>query len=162
LHCFFVAFRKFLSWHEKGFSNPPTNQGCQIFVCRKSQFWYILEGLVLENVVYLCICIFCGRLVYFVVIWYILWSFGIFLSYIFGIFCCNLVSYGHLVYFVTIWYILWSFSIFCDHLVYFVTIWYGLWSFGIFLGHLVYFVTIWYGLWSFGIFLGHLVFFVVI
>jgi hypothetical protein len=36
-----------------------------------------------------------------VVIWYILWSFGIF---------C-----GHLVYFVVIWYILWSFGIFCGH-----------------------------------------------
>jgi hypothetical protein len=53
----------------------------------------------------------CNRvLVYFeairsivVVIWYILWSFGIF---------C-----GHLVYFV-------SFGIFCGHLVYFVIIWY--------------------------------------
>jgi hypothetical protein len=32
------------------------------------------------------------------VIWYILWSFGIF--------------YGHLVYFMVIWYILWSFGIF--------------------------------------------------
>jgi hypothetical protein len=37
-----------------------------------------------------------------VVIWYILWSFGIY---------C-----GHLVYFVVIWYILWSFGIFCGHL----------------------------------------------
>jgi hypothetical protein len=44
-------------------------------------------------------------LVYFVVIWYILWSFGIF---------C-----GHLVYFVVIWYILWSFGIFYCHLVHF-------------------------------------------
>jgi hypothetical protein len=35
--------------------------------------------------------IFCGHLVYFVVIWDSLWSFGIF---------C-----GHLVYFVVIWYI---------------------------------------------------------
>jgi hypothetical protein len=47
---------------------------------------------------------------YFVVIWYILWSFGIF---------C-----GHLVYFVVTWYILWSLGIFCGHLVYFVVIWY--------------------------------------
>jgi hypothetical protein len=45
-------------------------------------------------------------LVYFVVFWYILWSFGIF---------CGL-----LVYFVVFWYILWSFGI---HM---------LWSFGIF------------------------------
>jgi hypothetical protein len=65
-----------------------------------------------------------------VVIWNILWSFGIF---------C-----GHLVYFVVIWYILWSFGIFCGHLVYFVVIWDILWSFGIFCGHLVYFVVIWY------------------
>jgi hypothetical protein len=37
-------------------------------------------------------------MVYFVVFWYILWSFGIF---------C-----GHLVYFVVIWYILLSFGIY--------------------------------------------------
>jgi hypothetical protein len=35
---------------------------------------------------------------YFVVIWYILWPFGIF--------------YAHLVYFMAIWYILWPFGIF--------------------------------------------------
>jgi hypothetical protein len=45
-----------------------------------------------------------------VVIWYILWSFGIF---------C-----GHLVYFVVIWYILWSFGIFCGHLVCVFPFWY--------------------------------------
>jgi hypothetical protein len=43
-------------------------------------------------------------LVYFMLIWFILWSFGIF--------------YGHLVYFMVIWYILWSFGIFYGHLVY--------------------------------------------
>jgi hypothetical protein len=42
-------------------------------------------------------------LVYFMVIGYILWPFGIF--------------YGHLVYFMAIWYILWSFGIFYGHLV---------------------------------------------
>jgi hypothetical protein len=61
-----------------------------------SKCWYILcpFGLFLR-----------GHWKYFVVIWYILWSFGIF---------C-----GHLVYFVVIWYILWSFGIFCGHLVHF-------------------------------------------
>jgi hypothetical protein len=87
-------------------------------------------------------------LIYFMVIWYILWSFGIF---------C-----GHLVYFVVIWYILWSFGIFCGHLVYFVVIWYILLQFGIFYGHLVYFAVMWYILWSFGIFCGHLVYFIAI
>jgi hypothetical protein len=42
---------------------------------------------------------------YFMVILYILWSFGIF--------------YGHLVYFTAIWYILWSFGIFYGHSVHF-------------------------------------------
>jgi hypothetical protein len=49
-------------------------------------------------------------LVFTMVIWYILWSFGIF---------C-----GHLVYSVVIWYILWSFGIFCGHLVYLLSFWY--------------------------------------
>jgi hypothetical protein len=48
--------------------------------------------------------IFYGHLVYFMIIWHILWSFGIF--------------YGHLVYFMVIWYILWSFGIFYGRLVY--------------------------------------------
>jgi hypothetical protein len=90
--------------------------------------------------------VFCGHLAYFVVIWYILWSFGTF---------C-----GHLVYIVVIWYILWSFGIFCGLLVHFVVFWYILWSFGIFCGYLayfvaiylVYFMVIWHMLWSFGIF----------
>jgi hypothetical protein len=51
------------------------------------------------------------------VIWCILWSFGVF--------------YGHLVYFVVIWCILWSFGVFGGHLVYFMVIWCILWSFGI-------------------------------
>jgi hypothetical protein len=55
--------------------------------------------------------IFCVSWVYFVAIWYILCSFGIFL---------------------VIWYILWQSGIFCGNLVYFVAIWYILLSFGIF------------------------------
>jgi hypothetical protein len=43
-------------------------------------------------------------LLLYMVIWYILRSFGIF--------------YGHLVYFTVIWYILRSFGIFYGHLVY--------------------------------------------
>jgi hypothetical protein len=43
------------------------------------------------------------------VIWYILW--------LFGIFCVNLV------YFTAIWSILWPFGIFCGHLVYLMVIW---------------------------------------
>jgi hypothetical protein len=66
--------------------------------------------------------IFCGNLVYFVAIWYILWQFGIF---------C-----GNLVYFVASWYILWQVGIFCGNLVYFVVIRY-------FCGNLVYFVALW-------------------
>jgi hypothetical protein len=50
--------------------------------------------------------IFCGQLVNFPVIWYILRHFGIF-WYI-------------LVYFGVIWYILRHFGIFCGHLVYFL------------------------------------------
>jgi hypothetical protein len=41
----------------------------------------------------------CGHFVYFIVIWYTLWSFGIY-------------CYGHLVYFVAIWNISWLFGIF--------------------------------------------------
>jgi hypothetical protein len=61
---------------------------------------------------------------HFVVIWYILW--------LFGIIC------GYLLYFVVIWY------------RYFLVIWYIFWLFGIFFGHLVYFwsfgvfLVIWY------------------
>jgi hypothetical protein len=55
--------------------------------------------------------IFCDRLVYFVIVWYILWSFGI-----------TLWSFG-----IT----LWSFGIFSDHhLVHFAIIYYIMWSFG--------------------------------
>jgi hypothetical protein len=56
-------------------------------------YWYFWQFVIVHR-----------NFVYFVVIWYILWSFGI--------------------YFVVIWYILWSFGIFCGHLVYFVVIWY--------------------------------------
>jgi hypothetical protein len=82
-------------------------QGCQMayFQTKKLQFGEILEGLAIEDV-----GIFCGHLVYFVAIWYILWPFGIF--------------YGYLVYFMVIWYILWLFVIFCGHLVHFMVIWY--------------------------------------
>jgi hypothetical protein len=61
--------------------------------------------------------IFYGHLVYFLVIWYIFWSFGIFS--------------GHLVYFLFIWYIFCSFGIFSCNLIYFYD-------------HLLYFMTIWY------------------
>jgi hypothetical protein len=49
-------------------------------------------------------------LVYFLDIWYILWTFGIF---------C-----GHLVYFVDIWYILWTLGIFCSNMAYIFPFWY--------------------------------------
>jgi hypothetical protein len=43
-----------------------------MFSYQKSQFGYILEGLGMVNV-----GIFnCGHLVYFIAVWYILWSFG--------------------------------------------------------------------------------------
>jgi hypothetical protein len=71
---------------------------------QKSQFGFILEGLGLKNV-----GIFYGHLGYFMVIWYVLWPFGIFCGYLvflwlFGIFC------GYLVFFVVIWYIFSSFG----------------------------------------------------
>jgi hypothetical protein len=108
---------------------------------RNGSYWYILWsfGLFYCHLVYVfCghlvhVDIFCGHLVYFVVIRYILCSFGIFCGHLVhvGIFCDHLVHVGifcgHLVYFVVIWYILWSFGIFCGHLVYFVVIWYILW-----------------------------------
>jgi hypothetical protein len=77
-----------------------------IFAYKISQFWYIFEGLGMENV-------------------------GIFYdnSTILRPFA---ILHSHLVYFVLIWYILYSFGIFCTHLVYFVLIWYILYSFGIF------------------------------
>jgi hypothetical protein len=59
-----------------------------------------LEGLRMDNV---CIGM------YFMVIWRILWSFGVF--------------YGHWVYFMVIWCILWSFGIFYGHWVCFMAIW---------------------------------------
>jgi hypothetical protein len=48
--------------------------------------------------------------VYYVAIWSILWSFGVF--------------YRHLVYFMVIWYMLWTFLTFYGHLVYFSPFWY--------------------------------------
>jgi hypothetical protein len=54
--------------------------------------------------------LFCGSLVYIVVILYILRWFGI--------------SCGHLVYRMVIWYISWSFGISHGHLVYLMVIWY--------------------------------------
>jgi hypothetical protein len=64
--------------------------------------------------------IFCGNLVYFDAIWYILWSFGIHMLWPFGIFC------GHLVYL----FCGQSVYLFCGHLVNFF--------------QLVYFVVVWY------------------
>jgi hypothetical protein len=93
--------------------------------------------------------IFCGHLVNFPVIWYILWPFGMLV-----------LKWEMLVYFVAIWSIFWSFGIFSGHLVYFVAIWYvglEMGDVGIFCGHLVNFLVIWYIFWSFGIFCGHLV-----
>jgi hypothetical protein len=57
--------------------------------------------------------IFCGHLVNFPVIWYILWPFGMLV-----------LKWEMLVYFVAIWSIFWSFGIFSGHLVYFVATWY--------------------------------------
>jgi hypothetical protein len=118
-----------LSWRYTGLPDA-------IFSYQKYHLRYNLEGLRMENVgIFMVISntlrlfgVFCGHLVYFLVIWYI---------------------FGHLVYFLVIWYIFWSFGIFFGHLVYFVVIWYiftvlvYFWSFGIFCGHLVYFVVIW-------------------
>jgi hypothetical protein len=70
-----------------------------------------------------------AHLVYLMVVWYILWLFGIF--------------YGYLVYFMVIWYILWLFAKFSCYLVYFLVIWYISLLFGIFF-YLVYFMVIWY------------------
>jgi hypothetical protein len=83
-------------------------------------------------------------LVYFMAIWYILMTFGIF--------------DGHLVYITVIWYILWPFGLYWWHLVYLMAIWSILLPFGIFCGHLVYINDIWCTyLWSFYIFYGYLV-----
>jgi hypothetical protein len=49
-------------------------------------------------------------------------------------------------------YILWLFNVFCVYLVYFVAIWNSLLLFGIYCGYLVYFVVISYMLWLFCIF----------
>jgi hypothetical protein len=48
-----------------------------LFSNQKSQLGYILEGLPMEGVGKSY-----GHLVYFVVIWYILWSFGIFCAHV--------------------------------------------------------------------------------
>jgi hypothetical protein len=69
-----------------------------VFAYQKSQFGYIVAGLVIEYD-----GIFYGHLVCFVVIWYILWPFGM---------LC-----GQLVYFMAIWYVLWTFGIFLPVLV---------------------------------------------
>jgi hypothetical protein len=68
------------------FKSGPGLPDC-IFSNQKSPFGQILEGLAKEDV-----GIFFGHLVYFIDIWYLLWTFGIF--------------YGHLVYFMDIWYII--------------------------------------------------------
>jgi hypothetical protein len=60
-------------------------QGCQmvyIFAYQKSKFWYIWEGLGMENVV--CFGpfgIFYVHLMYFMTLEYILWSFGVFFTF---------------------------------------------------------------------------------
>jgi hypothetical protein len=72
-----------------------------------SAYWYILWP----------IGIFCGQLVYFVVIWYIL----LYILRPIGIFYGHLVYCGQLVYFTANWYIY-------GHLVYFMVNWYILWS----------------------------------
>jgi hypothetical protein len=79
-----------------------------IFSYQKSQFGYLLEGLGIEAISRPS-GIFSIRLVYFVIIWYILWSFGII--------CGHLVyfTYSHLIYFIAVWS--------------FVVIWYVLWPF---------------------------------
>jgi hypothetical protein len=73
-----------------------------------------------------------GHLVYFMDIWYVLWTFGMF--------------YGHLVCSMDIWYVLWTFGMFYGHLVCSMDIWYVLWTFI-------------YILWTFGISNAHLVYF---
>jgi hypothetical protein len=75
------------------------------FQTNKSQFgkiWRILQGNILAYFMTIW-CIVRPHWKYFMAIWYILWSFGIF---------C-----GHLVYFEVIWYILGSFGIFFPVLV---------------------------------------------
>jgi hypothetical protein len=84
------------------------SMGCQM-VCFQTKnptlgkFWRVLQWKILAyfmtiwsilrplEIFYVHLVYFCGHLVYFVVIWYISWPFGIFR--------------GHLVYFVVIWYI---------------------------------------------------------
>jgi hypothetical protein len=76
------------------------------------------------------ILVLCGRpwegniWVYFMVIWYISWYFGIF--------------HGTLVYFMVLWYISWHFGIFHGTLVYVMVLWYISWYYGIFHGTLVF------------------------
>jgi hypothetical protein len=67
---------------------------------KKSQFGYTFVGLVIENAGIFYVY---GNWAYFIAIWNILWSFGIF---------C-----GHLEYFMVIWNILWSFGTFFAILV---------------------------------------------
>jgi hypothetical protein len=53
-----------------------------LFAYQKSQFWYILDGLGVENV-----CILHFNLVYFVVVWYVVWPLTKF--------CCCLAHFPH-------------------------------------------------------------------
>jgi hypothetical protein len=81
-----------------------------IFAHQKSQFGVFVGPLKPENVRR-----FYGKLVYFVVIWYILWLFGIFYGYCvcFGILCSKLVKIVVNSYILwPFWYILWLFGIF--------------------------------------------------
>jgi hypothetical protein len=41
------------------------------------------------------VCVFCGHLVYFKAIWYILRPFGIFYGHLVYVFCVNLVYFPH-------------------------------------------------------------------
>jgi hypothetical protein len=70
-------------------------QGCQLayFSDQKFELGEILEGLEIEDVCIFLVHLvyFTAILVYFVAIWHILWSFGMF--------------YGHLVYFFSLGYI---------------------------------------------------------
>jgi hypothetical protein len=122
-----VLFRQIYAWQERSMNDLEVGQGCQAlhFHTKKYQFGYFGRPLGYNMSVYIfnVLGIFYGHLVYFVAIWYILWSFGIF---------C-----GHLVYFVAIWYILWPFGIFCGQLVYFFTFLYIFSRFGIFFHVLV-------------------------
>jgi hypothetical protein len=97
-----------------------TEQGCQMVYFQTKN----------PNLGHFCRVLQWKMLVYFMDIWSILRTIGLF--------------YGHLVYFTDIWSILRTFGLFYRHLVYFTDIWSILRTFGLFYGHLVYSFPFWW------------------